>query len=314
MQQRNVGRSGLRVSAIGLGCNNFGRTLLLDGARAVIHKALDLGITMFDTGDVYGGRGGSETIIGEVLGPRRRDVVLATKFGRPMDQDGRLTGASRGYIMYAVEASLKRLKTDWIDLYQLHKPDPLTPIEETLRALDDLVGQGKVRYIGCSQMPAWQVVDAVWQARTRNLSAFVACEDEYSVLARGIEAELVPAMAAHGLGLLPYYPLASGLLTGKYQRGAPLPEHSRFKTITGRNYVGQFLTDTNWTRLERLTDYAQQRGHTILDLAMSWLAAKPMVASVIAGATRPEQVEANVKAASWELTADELAEIDRLSE
>jgi aryl-alcohol dehydrogenase-like predicted oxidoreductase len=313
MQLRNVGKSGLRVSAIGLGCNNFGRPVDLEGSRAIIHKALDLGVTLLDCGDVYGRRGGAEKILGEVLGPRRKDIVLVTKFGRPMDSEGRLKGGSRRYIMTAVEASLQRLKTDWIDLYQYHLVDPLTPVEETLRALDDLVHQGKVRYIGCSHMPAWQVVDARWTARSNNLTPFVACEDEYSLLARGIERELLPAMKEHGLGLLPYYPLASGLLTGKYKRGAPLPADSRFAVITERDYVGQFMTDTNWTRLERLTAFAEQRGYKLLDVAISWILARPLVASVIAGATKPEQVEANVKAAALTLTAEDMAELDKIT-
>jgi aryl-alcohol dehydrogenase-like predicted oxidoreductase len=313
MQLRNVGKSGLRVSAVGLGCNNFGRPVDLEGSRAVIHKALDLGITLFDCGDVYGRRGGAEKILGEVLGARRKDIVLVTKFGRPMDSEGRLKGGSRRYIMTAVEASLQRLKTDWIDLYQYHLVDPLTPVEETLRALDDLVHQGKVRYIGCSHMPAWQAVDAHWTARSNNLTPFIACEDEYSLLGRGIERELLPAMEAMGLGLLPYYPLASGLLTGKYKRGQPLPADSRFAVITERDYVGQFMSDENWTRLEHLTAFAEQRGYKLLDVAMSWLAAQPLVASVIAGVTKPEQVEANVKAAALKLTAEDMAELDKIT-
>jgi len=313
MQERNVGKSGLRVSAIGLGCNNFGRPVDLEGSRAIIHKALDLGVTLFDCGDVYGRRGGAEKILGEVLGPRRKDIVLVTKFGRPMDSEGRLKGGSRRYIMSAVDASLQRLKTDWIDLYQYHLVDPLTPVEETLRALDDLVRQGKVRYIGCSHMPAWQVVDAVWTARRNNITRFIACEDEYSLLGRGIERELLPAMEQTGLGLLPYYPLASGLLTGKYKRGQPLPADSRFAVITERNYVGQFMTEANWTRLDQLTAFAERRGYKLLDVAISWLYAKPLVASVIAGATKPEQVEANVKAAALKLTAEDMAELDRIT-
>jgi aryl-alcohol dehydrogenase-like predicted oxidoreductase len=313
MQERNVGKSGLRVSAIGLGCNNFGRPVDLEGSRAVIHKALDLGITLFDCGDVYGRRGGAEKILGEVLGPRRKDIVLVTKFGRPMDSGGRLKGGSRRYIMSAVEASLQRLKTDWIDLYQYHLVDPLTPIEETLRVLDDLVHQGKVRYIGCSHMPAWQVVDAMWTSRSNNITSFIACEDEYSLLGRGIERELLPAMEQMGLGLLPYYPLASGLLTGKYKRGQPLPADSRFAVITERDYTGQFLTEANWARLDQLTAFVERRGYKLLDVAISWLYAKPLVASVIAGATKPEQVEANVKAAALKLTADDMAELDEIT-
>jgi aryl-alcohol dehydrogenase-like predicted oxidoreductase len=215
--------------------------------------------------------------------------------------------------MSAVEASLKRLKTDWIDLYQYHLVDPLTPIEETLRALDDLVRQGKVRYIGCSHMPAWQVVDSVWTSRSNNIASFVACEDEYSLLGRGIERELLDAMEAMGLGLLPYYPLASGLLTGKYKRGAPLPADSRFAVITERDYVGQFMSEANLTRLDGLTAFAAQRGYKLLDVAISWLYAQPLVASVIAGATKPEQVEANVKAAALKLTAEDMAELDKIT-
>jgi aryl-alcohol dehydrogenase-like predicted oxidoreductase len=313
MDLRNVGKSGLRVSAIGLGCNNLGRPLDLEASRAVVNKALDLGVTFFDCGDVYGRRGGAETILGELLWARRKDIVLVTKFGRPMDAEGKLKGGSRRYIMTAVEASLKRLKTDWIDLYQYHLVDPLTPVEETLRALDDLVHQGKVRYIGCSQMPAWQLVDSLWTSRTQNLGHFIACEDEYSLLVRGIEKELIPALAAHGIGLLPFYPLASGLLTGKYQRGAPLPKDSRFAVITDRDYAGRFMTEANWTRLEALTAFAQQRGYKLLDIAMSWIASRSLVASVIAGATKAEQVEANVKAAAFKLTAEDLKELDRLT-
>ena len=313
MQHRKLGSSSLRVSAVGLGCNNFGRNVDRDTARAVIHKALDMGVTLFDTGDVYGKRGGSETIIGDVLGARRKDVVIATKFGRPMDAEGKLQGSSRRYIMFAVEASLKRLKTDWIDLYQSHKPDPNTPIEETLRALDDLVKQGKVRAVGASHMPAADLREAAATARAHGLAAFCCCEDEYSLLFRGIERELLPTMAAEGMSLLPYYPIASGLLTGKYRRGEPLPEGSRFKVVTERDYTGHFLTEANWNKLDALNAFAQRRGLTLLQVAMSWIVARPQVASVIAGATRPEQVEANVKAAQAPLTAEDMAELDRIT-
>ena len=216
MKQRNVGKSGLLVSVVGLGCNNFGWGLELEASRAVIHKALDLGITLLDTADIYGGQGGSEECLGKVLGNRRKDIVLATKFGMVMDKEGHLKGGSRRYIMSAVEASLKRLNTDWIDLYQLHTNDPLTPMEETLRALDDLVRQGKVRYVGCSNVPAWRVSEAHWVAKQEGLNGFVSAQDEYSLLVRGLEKELRPALETYGIGLLPYFPLASGLLTGKY--------------------------------------------------------------------------------------------------
>src|SRR5580700_10596871 len=194
VQERNLGKSGLRVSLVGLGCNNFGGRLDLEATRKVVHKALDCGITLFDTADVYGERGGSETFLGQVLGERRKDIVLATKFGSPMDDTGRLRGGSRRYIMSAVEASLKRLKTDWIDLYQLHDYDPSTPIEETLRALDDLVRHGKVRHVGCSNLPAWRVVEAQWTASAQHLSPFLSCQDEYSLVMRRIEKDLVPMM------------------------------------------------------------------------------------------------------------------------
>lgn len=311
MEIRNLGKSGLRVSAIGLGCNNFGARINLEQTRAVIHKAFDLGITLFDTADVYGERGGSETCMGQVLGEKRKEIVLATKFCMAMSDDGSMQGASRRYIMAAVEDSLRRLKTDYIDLYQLHNVDPLTPIEETLRALDDLVRSGKVRYVGCSNLPSWQVVEAAWTAKSMGLNAFVSCQDEYSLVKRDAEKELMPAARAYGLGLLPYFPLASGLLTGKYRRNAPMPENSRL-TTTAR-LADRYLTDRNWQIAEKLIDYAETQGHTALELAFSWLLAKAPVASVIAGATKPEQLEQNVKAGGWKMTAEQLAEIERIS-
>ena len=311
MEMRNLGRSGLRVSAIGLGCNNFGGRLDLEASRKVIDAALDAGITLLDTADAYGERGGSETVMGQVLGDRRKEIVLATKFALPMDDRERLKGASRRYIITAVENSLRRLRTDWIDLYQQHRPDPLTPIEETLRALDDLVRAGKIRYYGCSNLPAWQVVEAQWTARDAGIPGFVSCQDEYSLVVRDAERDLAPAMRAYGLGLLPYFPLASGLLTGKYQRNAQMPEGARL-TKTQR-LADRYLTDANWARAEKLGDFAEARGHTLLELAFSWLLAQPPVSSVIAGATKPEQIAANVEAGGWVLTADDLAEIDRIT-
>jgi aryl-alcohol dehydrogenase-like predicted oxidoreductase len=311
MQQRNLGSSGLRVSVVGLGCNNFGMKLDLERTREVVHKALDCGITLFDTADSYGNRGGSEEALGQVLGHRRKDIVLATKFGLPMDAAETQKGASRRYLLSAIEASLRRLKTDWIDLYQLHRPDPLTPIEETLRALDDLVRAGKVRYIGCSNLPAWQVVDALWTAKQAGGTCFICCQDEYSLLVRDIERELVPAISAHGVGLLPYFPLASGLLTGKYQRNATMPQNARL-TVMSR-FADRFLTSEHWLTVERLQDFCAERGHSLLELAFSWLGSRPQVASIIAGATEPTQVEQNAKALSWNLTADDIAEIDRLT-
>ena len=311
MEERNLGPSGLRVSAVGLGCNNFGGRIDVEATRRVVHKALDLGITLFDTSDSYGDQGGSEKALGEILGERRKDVVLATKFCSPMDEAGRLSGASRCYIMSAVEASLTRLKTDWIDLYQLHRPDPLTPIEETLRALDDLIRQGKVRYIGASNLAAWQVVDAQWISTVRGLDRFVSSQDEYSLLVRGIEQELIPALEAHRLGLLPFFPLASGLLTGKYRKDAPPPAGTRLANT--QRLADRYMTAANWPKVEGLRAFCDARGRSMLDLAFSWLLAKPVVSSVIAGATKPDQLEQNAKAADWTLSAEDLAEIDRIT-
>jgi aryl-alcohol dehydrogenase-like predicted oxidoreductase len=311
MDTRNLGRSCLRVPVVGLGCNNFGMRIELEEARKVIHKAFDLGVTLFDTADIYGNRGGSETILGQVLGDRRKDIIVATKFGGPMDDGGTLKGASRRYIMLAAEASLRRLKTDWIDLYQLHFPDPLTPMEETLRALDDLIAHGKVRYVGCSNLPAWQVADAQWIAKHLRINAFLSCQDEYSLVVRTVERDLLPMMQAFGLGLLPYFPLASGLLTGKYQKNASAPADSRFHALKGLG--DRYLTEKNWRMVERLNQFCATRGRSLLELAFSWLLARPAVASVIAGATKPEQLEQNVNATGWALAPEDLAEIDGLT-
>ena len=312
MEQRHLGRSGLAVSVVGLGCNNFSGRIDLEATRKVVHKALDLGITFFDEADTYGDpRGSSETCLGQILGDRRKDIVLATKFARPMDASGRLQGASRHYIITEIEASLRRLKTDWIDLYQQHQPDPQTPVEETLRALDDLVRQGKVRYIGCSTLPAWQVVEAQWTSRHLGLHHFISCQEEYSLLARNLDCEMMPVLEAYNLGLIPFRPLADGLLTGKYKRGAPPPPGTRLGTMA--RAAGRNLTEDNWAIVERLDGFAAERGHTLLELAFSWLARRPAVASVIAGATRPEQVAQNVRAASWALTKEDMQEIDRLT-
>jgi aryl-alcohol dehydrogenase-like predicted oxidoreductase len=310
MEIRNLGTSGLRVSAVGLGCNNFGVRLDHDASRAVIDAAIDAGITLFDTADVYGGRGGSETAMGEILGNRRKHIVLATKFGLAMDDEGIKKGGSRRYIMQAVEASLTRLKTDWIDLYQLHRPDPLTPVEETLRALEDLVRDGKVRYIGCSNLPAWQVVEAHWTAMTSGAFPFVSCQDEYSLVVRDIEKELIPAAQQYGMGLLPFFPLACGLLTGKYRQGEAMPEGARI--TKEQRHADRYLTERNWRIVEGLRTFAEERGHTLLELAFSWLARREPVSSVIAGATKPEQIRQNVAAVGWNLTDDDMAAIDRI--
>jgi aryl-alcohol dehydrogenase-like predicted oxidoreductase len=311
MDLRNLGKSGLRVTTVGLGCNNFGARIDLEATRRVVDKALDLGITLFDTADIYGNKGGSETMLGQVLGARRNKIVLATKFGMLMDEPEK-KGGSRRYIMSEIEDSLRRLKTDWIDLYQLHQPDPLTPIEETLRALDDLVRQGKVRYIGCSNLPAWQVVESQWTSRNLGLNSFISCQDEYSLLARQIDRELIPAIQAHGLGLLPYFPLASGALTGKYRPNEPMPAGARLTSNTAQ--ADKYLTGNNRAKLDGLSAFVAERGHNMLELAFSWLLARPGVASVIAGATKPEQLDQNINAANWSLSADELAEVDRITQ
>jgi aryl-alcohol dehydrogenase-like predicted oxidoreductase len=311
MRTRTLGATGRKVSLLGLGCNNFGLRMGIEDAREVIHKALDLGITFFDTADVYGNKGGSETALGKFLGDRRKDIFIASKFGNAMDEAGTLKGGSRGYVTAAVEASLKRLKTDWIDLYQMHRPDPGTPIEETMRALDDLVKQGKIRSVGFSQVTGWQLVDRHWTARHHGLNPVTTVEAEYSLLARDIEQELVPAMQAHGVMLLPFYPLASGFLSGKYKRGAPLPEGARL--TKGKRYADRFMTDANWSVVQKLEAFCAARGRTLLELALGWLMAQPVVASVIAGATRAEQVETNARAVDWALTPEELAAIDGIT-
>ena len=311
MQKRNLGTAALEVSVVGLGGNNFGGRIDFAASERVVHAAIDLGINLIDTADSYGNKGGSEEWLGRILGDKRKKVVLATKFGLPMDDAGTLEGASRRYIMHAVEASLTRLRTDWIDLYQLHRPDPLTPIEETLRALDDLVREGKVRSIGCSNLSAQQVGEAQDTARRHGLAAFVSCQDEYSLLVRDIERELIPAAKVHGMGLLPYFPLASGLLTGKYKRSAPLPQGSRLSK--NARHAEEFITERNWHVIGELETFAGQRGRTLLELAFSWLLHDEVVASVIAGATSQAQVEQNIRAAQWTLSAEEVAEIDRIT-
>lgn len=310
MEFRNLGTSGLRVSIVGLGCNNFGGRLDIAGTQRVVDKAIELGITLFDTADIYGNQGGSEEQLGQILGGRRNQIVLATKFGMAMDS-GEKKGASRRHIMNAVEDSLRRLRTDWIDLYQLHQRDALTPIEETLRALDDLVHAGKVRYIGCSNLPAWEVVESLWTSRESNLHAFISCQDEYSLLVRDPERELLPAVRKYGLGLLPYFPLASGLLTGKYRRDQAMPEGARLTNSKG--LADRYINEKNWTMVEELRTFCESRGRSLLELAFSWLVAHPEVSSVIAGATKPEQLESNVNATEWQLTPEELAEVDRIT-
>jgi aryl-alcohol dehydrogenase-like predicted oxidoreductase len=305
MEQRQLGRSGLTVSALGLGGNNFGMKLEPSEAAAVVHRALDEGITHFDTAESYGG-GRSEEMLGAALASRRHEVVIATKFGGRGPQIAVAPG-SRSNVLRACEASLRRLGTDYIDLYYLHLPDPTTPIEETLGAMSDLVHQGKVRYLGNSAMPGWQVADAEHVARARVTERFVAAQVEWSLLARNVEAETVPACRHFGVGVVPYFPLASGLLTGKYHRGEAFPEGSRFASIPR---LAGFASDENFEHVERLTAVAHAADRSILELAIGWLLSHDSVSSVLTGATTPEQVAANVAASTWRLDADELAAVD----
>jgi aryl-alcohol dehydrogenase-like predicted oxidoreductase len=309
MDYRRLGDSGLKVSEIGLGCNNFGMRIDQQATCAVVDAAIEHGVTFFDTADVYGGRGKSEEMLGNALQGKRHQVVLATKFASPMGEGKE--GGSRRYIMEAVEASLKRLQTDHIDLYQMHRPDPDTPIEETLSALDDLVTQGKVRYIGNSNFSGWQIADADWTAREEHLTRFVSAQNNYSLLERRVEHEVTPACERFGLGVLPFFPLASGLLTGKYKRGEGAPEGTRLAAWGARG--AQALNDKNFDKLEALSSWAAERGHSLLELAFAWLLGHKVVSSVIAGATKPEQVEANAATAGWKLTPEEVAEVTKLA-
>ncbi len=311
MEYRKLGNSGLKVSGVGLGCNNFGMRCDAEQTRAVVHQALDDGITLFDTADIYGNRGGSEELLGKALGDRRREVVVATKFGMAMGDGPYLRGGSCRYIVAAAEASLRRLGTDYIDLYQIHAPDSDTPQQETLEALNDLVRAGKVRYIGCSNFAAWQTVDALWISRSRGLASYISAQNQYNLLDRRIERELVPACRQFGVGILPYFPLASGFLTGKYRRGAEPPKGTRLSLV--QRMAQQALTDENFATLERLEKFARSREHTMLELAVGWLGSQPEVSSVISGATSPEQVTQNVKAGNWKLSAEELTEVDKLT-
>jgi aryl-alcohol dehydrogenase-like predicted oxidoreductase len=304
MRTRTLGRGGPEVSVVGLGTNNFGMRIDYERTVGVIDAALEHGITLFDTADIYG-QGMSEDFIGRALeaNGRRDGIVLATKFGKPMDENPHESRGSREYIRSAVEASLRRLRTDVIDVYQMHEPDPSTPVEETLGALHELVQEGKVRHIGSSNYSAEQIEDADRIARERDLTPFVSAQNHYSLVERDVEDDVLPTCERLGIGQLPYFPLASGLLTGKYTRGVAATE--------GR-LAGRDVPDERWDRLERLQQFADERGVPLLSLAIGGLAAMPAIASVIAGATRPEQVEANVRAGEWEPSSDDLAALRAL--
>ncbi len=311
MEYQQLGPSGLTVSAVGIGCNAFGARIDADATRAVVDAAIEAGVTLFDTADIYG-QGSSEELLGRALGSRRDDVVVATKFGMDMEgangPDWGVRG-SRRYIHKAVEASLRRLGTDYIDLYQLHEPDPVTPIEETLAALNELVVEGKVRYLGSSNLAGWQVVDADWTAHSAGGSAFVSAQNKYSLYDRSADAELIPAIERVGVDLLPFFPLEYGLLTGKYRRDQAAPEGSRLELPA----QARRLANADFDRIEAIEAYAAERGVGILDVAIGGLVAMPYVGSVIAGATSPDQVRANARAGGWQPTVDDLDALDELT-
>jgi len=309
MEYRRLGSSGLKVSEVGLGGNNFGWWADEQTSNTVINHAIDMGINFIDTADVYD-RGHSEEFVGKAVKSKRSQVIIATKFCAPMGEGPNERGGSRYYIMKAVDASLKRLQTDYIDLYQMHMPDPTTPIEETLRALDDLVRVGKVRYIGCSNFAAWQLCEALWTSKVNNLQSFVTVQPRYNLFDRRIETELVPCCQDYGIGVIPYSPLAGGLLTGKYHKGEAPPEgrlSGQMSQATG------LFSEANWGKLTKWEAFATEHGHTMGELAVAWLLAKPWLSTVIAGARKIEQVSANVAAAEWKLTAEELAQVEAIS-
>jgi aryl-alcohol dehydrogenase-like predicted oxidoreductase len=313
VETRKIGS--LDASIVGLGCNNFGMRIDEAQTQAVVDACIDAGINFFDTADVYGGRGKSEEFLGKALGSRRDDVLIATKFGSPMAVDGRSQGGSSRWIKQAVEDSLRRLGTDRIDLYQHHFPDRDAPFDETLTALDELVREGKVREIGCSNYAGKHINKCIGISKDKRLARWVSAQNNYSLLERSPEADVIDACEQHGLALLPYFPLASGLLTGKYASKEDRPEGTRITLMAQARpeRAEQVLTDENFAIIGKLRAFAEERGHTLLDLAMSWLASKPVIASVIAGATKPEQVKANVDAAGWRLSDDEKKQVDELS-
>jgi aryl-alcohol dehydrogenase-like predicted oxidoreductase len=311
MEYRNLGRSGLLVSAVGLGCNNIGRQVDQAETEAIVNKCVELGVTLFDTADVYGAeRGRSEEYLRRALKPHRRNVVLATKGSGRMGEGPHWSGTSRRYLMDALDASLRRLDTDYIDLYQIHFPDLSTPTEETLRALDDMVRSGKVRYTGCCNYSGQQLNEAAAVSAAQHITGFISAQNQYSLLERGIEADVVPACKSHGLGVLPFYPLAAGLLTGKYREGEPPPDGTRL--TSGISFYQGMLENANFALIRHLEDFATERGHTLLELAIGWLVSRPQVASVITGATRVEQIEENIKSSEWRLTPDEMRQVDEI--
>ncbi len=315
VEYRKLGNSNLKVSAIGLGSDTFGRDIDEETTVSIIHQALDWGVNYIDTADVYGWGGWSERYVGRAIKGKRSQFIVATKFGVGVSEDSPQGSSkaglgSRSYVMKAVDASLKRLDTDYIDVYQFHMPDPTTPIEETLRALDDLVKTGKVRYIGCSNFSAWELCEALWISRCAKLSSFVSIQPRYSLLDRHPEDELVSCCQAYNIGVIPWYPLAGGFLTGKYRRGEAPAAGTRFSSNPA--LYGRMLTEANFDLLEKLQSFARERHHTMAELAIAWLTSHPWVSTVIAGVTKIEQVSGNIAAAEWKLTADDMAQIDRI--
>ncbi len=313
MEYRNLGNSDLKASEVGLGGDTFGHYVDEQGTIAIVDHALESGINFIDTADVYG-HGHSEELLGKALKGKRNKFIVATKFGialgkapQPFDTPPGL--GARDYVMKAVDASLKRLQTDYIDLYQFHMPDPITPIEETLRALDDIVRSGKVRYIGCSNFASWELCEALWVSRAAGITSFVSVQPKYNLLDRYIEQELVPCCQAYNISVIPWFPLAAGLLTGKYKRGEPPPEGTRFGS--NPEFYTRMITDDQFDILDKLQAFVRECGHTMTELAISWLISHPWMGPVIAGVTRTEQITANVKAAEWKLTADEMAQLDQ---
>jgi aryl-alcohol dehydrogenase-like predicted oxidoreductase len=313
MEYRNLGKSGLKVSVLGLGANNFGWWIDEPSSTVVINHALEIGINYIDTADVYG-NGRSEEFIGRILKGKRQQVLIATKFGRPMGEGANDQGGSRWYIMKALEASLRRLQTDYVDLYQMHQFDPTTPIEESLRALDDLVKSGKVRYIGCSNFAGWQLSEALWTSRVNRLNSFVTVQPKYNLFERQVEQELVPCCRAHGVGVIPWGPLSGGFLTGKYRRGEqpPTPAPGARPAKAFLHLYSPAMTDTNWERLGKLETFAGDRGYMVAALAIAWLLSHPWLSTVIAGATKPEQLDANLIGAQWKLTPEEVTQAEQI--
>ncbi len=307
MEYRRLGKSGLKVSEIGLGTNTFGGRADEKTSIAIIEQALESGVNFIDTADIYT-RGQSEEIVGKAVKGKRLQFVIATKFGYPTSVSPRERGGSRNFVMRAIDSSLRRLNTDYIDLYYIHFPDVETPVEETLRTMDDLVRSGKVRYIGCSNFAAWQLGEARWTSRLHNLESFIAVQSRYNMLDRSIERELVPCCQTHGVGVVPWGPLASGFLTGKYHRD----QEMLARIVNMQRSYGDVPTNANFDKLAKLETFAKERNHSVGELAIAWLLSHPWLGSVIAGATNPEQVLLNTASARWKLTAEDIAQLDKI--